>query len=264
MNIGVIGIGVVGNAVVQGFNRHFDVLTYDKEKPCTHASIAALVDAVDGPIFVCVPTPSLYSGASDTRAVEDVVAEIAAVGKAASVAIKSTVPPGTTERLSVAWPHLNICFNPEFLTEANAEEDFQNQDYIIIGSYRAFPYPLQACYKKTFPKAQIYDTGCTEAELAKYTVNCFLALKVAFANEMYDLCSTLGVEWEKVEIGAIMDDRVGLTHLSVPGPDGKRGFGGSCFPKDTRAILHEAEKAGVSLSILKAALESNARIRQEP
>ena len=180
-----------------------------------------------------------------------------------TIIIKSTVPPGTTERWNKEYKYIDIAFNPEFLTEANAEDDFKNQNKIIIGSTRKVGSIVKNIYSKVFPKVPIIKTSATIAEMIKYFTNCFLAMKVSYANEMYQICEKLDIDYDKVVEYAVRDERIGTSHLNVPGPDGDFGFGGHCFPKDLNALINLAEKQGLGLDInvLKATLDTNNKVR---
>jgi UDPglucose 6-dehydrogenase len=144
-------------------------------------------------------------------------------------------------------------FNPEFLTEANHIEDFKNQNRIVLGGPRPETGRVKTLFRKAFPTATIVKTGSTEAETVKYFTNCFLATKVAFANEMYQLCNSLDIDYDKVVEYALYDQRIGNSHLSVPGPDGSMGFGGHCFPKDLNAMMNLAKRNGIDPKVMQAA-----------
>ena len=180
------------------------------------------------------------------------------------VAIKSTIPPGTTNRLNKECEHISVIFNPEFLTEANFIEDFRNQSRIIIGGERPATTKLRQVYSLAFPDATIVKTGSKTAEMVKYMTNTFLATKVSFANEMYEICERLGIDYDKVVEYAIYDERLGKSHWAVPGPDGKMGFGGSCFPKDINALI-ELSKNNLDLwpATLIGAWATNLDVRPE-
>jgi UDPglucose 6-dehydrogenase len=179
------------------------------------------------------------------------------------VVIKSTIPPGTTERLNKGCKHIQVIFNPEFLTEANFIDDFKNQDRIIIGGPRPASTKVRQLFYKAFPKAHIIKTSSTIAEMVKYTTNCFLSTKVSFANEIKQICDKIDIDYDKVTEYATYDDRLGKSHWSVPGPDGKLGFGGSCFPKDINALIDVCYKLGVPAHTLFGAWETNTEVRPE-
>ena len=184
------------------------------------------------------------------------------MGKNPIVVIKSTVPPGTTEQLNNRYENINVIFSPEFLTEANHIEDFKNQTRIILGGPRPYTTKTKTMLRKAFPRIPIVKTGYKTAEMVKYFLNNFLTVKVAFANEMYQICSELNIDYDKVTEYALYDRRVGPTHLAVPGPDGQFGYGGHCFPKDIAAMIHLAETIGVEPEMLKSAQSKNEKVRE--
>ena len=248
--IGVIGQGYVGTAIKLGFQDHYDVLTYDKFDlgKSTHSKISDLV-AEAKVIFVCVPTPMRKDGTCYTGIVEEVISEINETANDHIVVIKSTVPPGTTDKFNHEFSNVTVIFNPEFLTEENFLDDFKNQNRIILGGSRKGTNKLRQIYSKVFPKATIVKTGDKHAEMVKYFTNCFLATKVSFANEMYSICEQIGIDYDKVVEYAIYDERLGKSHWAVPGPDGDFGFGGHCFPKDLSAIINEFDTYGLLESV---------------
>ena len=273
MKIGIVGQGYVGTAVRTVFEKHYDVLTYDVKNTLSNiSSLEELVRAVEV-IFVCVPTPMNKDRSCNTDIVEDVISDIndsmyidilnhhPKMDK--TVVIKSTVPPGTTERLNEENDNVTVIFNPEFLTEANFIDDFKNQTRIIIGGSRPATTRLRQIYSLVFPNVPIIKTGSTTAEMVKYFTNKFLATKVSFANEMNLICDRLGIDYDKVVEYSIYDERLGKSHWAVPGPDGHYGFGGSCFPKDMQAIINFAESLGIEPSVLKGTWSKNLDIRPE-
>lgn len=266
--IGIIGQGFVGSAIREGMNNAFNVETYDIDpgKQSTVENISELVDKVDEIIFVCLPTPMNQSGRCDTRIVETAISDIndanRRLNKSTIAVIKSTVEPGTTDRLNDRYSHITVIFNPEFLTEANSYNDFKNQNRIIIGGPRPASTKVKTMYRKAFPKVPIVKTGANVAETVKYFINCFLATKVSFANEMKQVCDKINVDFDKVVEYALYDDRIGNSHLSVPGPDGSMGFGGHCFPKDLNAIRFVADECGISPTVLTAVWEKNLEVRK--
>ena len=203
-------------------------------------------------IFACVPTPMRPDGSCDTRILEAALDNAYKSLKKQSpdpkhsdflnrqkqkktFVIKSTIPPGTTEFLAQKYPRINLCFSPEFLTEANSFEDFKNQTRIIIGGDGA--KTVKRMFRKPFPRIPIVVTRSETAEMVQYFTNCFLATKVTFANQMFQICNDNNIDYDKVCEYALYDERIGKSHLSVPGPDGDLGFGGHCFPKDLAAMI---------------------------
>ena len=269
MRIGIIGQGFVGTAVKEGLKKYHTIRTYDLDETKRNTdSIEELVDK-STVLFVCLPTPMKKDGSCDTSIVEGMVTELdnlALVRQCSNrvVVIKSTIPPGTTERLNDECEHIQVIFNPEFLTEANFIEDFKNQDRIIIGGPRPASTKVRQLFYKAFPKAHIIKTGSTTAEMVKYMTNTFLATKVSFANEIFEICERLGIDYDKVTEYATYDERLGKSHWSVPGPDGHYGFGGSCFPKDINALISVAkDKLDLYPNTLIGAWETNCEVRPE-
>ena len=268
MKIGIIGQGFVGTAVREGLKNYHSIDTFDLDEK--KRDVDYIEDIVDrnNIIFVCLPTPMKKNGSCDTSIVENTVMELdnLALTRQCSkriVVIKSTIPPGTTEKLNEECKHIQVVFNPEFLTEANFIEDFRNQSRIIIGGERPSTTKLRQVYSLAFPDAKIVKTGSITAEMVKYFTNTFLATKVSFANEMKMLCDELNIDYDKVVEYSTYDDRLGKSHWAVPGPDGKFGFGGSCFPKDLNALIKLAEELDVSSNVLSSAWDTNLNVRPE-
>jgi nucleotide sugar dehydrogenase len=263
--IGIIGQGFVGNAVYQKFKNYYDVLTYDLDESKSNSNVNEIICNCTN-IFVCLPTPMNKDGSCNISIVEQVLAGINLttdnLETERNIIIKSTIPPGTTAKWNRRFESLNIVFNPEFLTEANAVSDYENQDRIILGGVRPATTELKTIFSKVFPKAHIIKTDSTHAEMVKYLTNTFLATKVSFANEMYSLCNQLNVDYDKVVEYATLDDRLGKSHWNVPGPDGDFGFGGHCFPKDLAAILHLSEELNTMNNVLCAVQETNNNVRK--
>jgi len=262
--IGVVGAGIVGNAFYEGMRHAFDVVRYDTRPEFSDVgSLVELLQTVDGPIFVCVPTPMNPDGSASTDIVEDVVRNIYGWGERI-VVIKSTVPPGTTDRLNKMFgPTLSVVFNPEFLTEAQPVEDFKNQDRIIVGGDPEATQIVADIYSVAYPGVMQVQCDATTAEMVKYVGNCFLATKISFANEISQICEKLGVAYDGVINLAMLDKRLGRSHWKVPGPDGHYGFGLTCFPKDINALIAVAIELGVDPKILRAAWEKNLEVRPE-
>jgi len=260
--IGIIGQGFVGTAVREGMEPFYNVETYDKFKNSTYSSLEELVENVDF-LFICLPTPMKKTGECDLSIIKEVIGRIESCGQERILIIKSTIPPGTTEMLNKECKNVKVVFNPEFLTEANYIDDFKNQSRIIIGGPRPYSTKVKTLFKKAFPQTPIIKTHSTIAEMIKYFTNTFLATKVSFANEMKQFCDKVNVDYDKVAEYVLYDDRIGKTHLSVPGPDGKLGFGGSCFPKDINGLIYEMNKHEVASLVLKAAWNKNLEVRPE-
>lgn len=265
MKIGIIGQGFVGNAVYNKFKEHYDVLTYDLDESKSNSNVNEIINKCEN-IFVCLPTPMNRDGSCNINIVEQVLAGIDLttdnLETKRNIIIKSTIPPGTTAKWNLLFESLNIVFNPEFLTERNAIKDYENQNRIILGGVRPATTELKRVFSKVFPKAHIIKTDSTHAEMVKYLTNTFLSVKVSFANEIYQLCDGLGIDYDKVVEYATYDERLGKSHWNVPGHDGDFGFGGHCFPKDLNAILYLTEKLGTINNVLCATNETNNNVRK--
>lgn len=260
--IGIIGQGFVGNAIYQKFKKYFVVNTFDLDPQKRNTdSLDRVVEKSDF-IFICLPTPmKVIDGSCDISIVYSVINQIDKIGKDVIVVIKSTIPPGTTERLNNEFKNIDIVFNPEFLTEANAVQDFNDQKRIVLGGPRPSTTKLRRIYTKVFPKSHIIKTDSTHAEMVKYLTNSFLATKVSFANEIYQICDKLNLDYDKIVEYSTLDDRLGSSHWSVPGPDGDLGYGGHCFPKDVKALISLAEDLNIDPLILKSTDEKNNQVR---
>ena len=269
MNIGIIGQGFVGTAVREGLKNFYSVLVYDiKEDTCPKDMCHSLDSVVQECkiIFQCLPTPMKKSGECDLSIVEKSLRNVDLLSKKHDkrpiVVVKSTVPPGTCERLNQEFENINVVFSPEFLTEANSIEDFKNQNRIILGGLLPHTTEVKLMFRKPFPHIPIVKTGYKTAEMVKYFINNYLSVKVSFANEMYQMCSALDIDYDKVTEYALFDQRIGKSHLSVPGPDGDFGFGGHCFPKDLDAMIYLMVKNDVDPVILESAREKNNKVRK--
>ena len=225
MKIGIVGQGYVGTAIKVGFEPHYELETYDAfDESKSTGNLADLVVECEV-IFVCVPTPMNKDGTCHTDIVESVVDSInskrqgylrTALKHDTIVVLKSTVPPGTTDRLNKKYKkykNISVIFNPEFLTEANFIEDFKNQTRIILGGTRKGTNLLRQVYSKVFPMAHIIKTASITAEMVKYMTNAYLATKVSFANEIKEISDKVGADYDKVVEYATLDERLGKTHL---------------------------------------------------
>jgi UDPglucose 6-dehydrogenase len=272
-SIGIVGLGYVGSAVLNAYHRKAipsGVYIYDIDSSKTHwntvrcSSLNELAAQAEL-IYVAVPTPMMLSGECDTSIVESVIDQLSQHTSSRVLIIKSTVPPGTTERLQAKYPNHHIFFSPEFLTEANYLNDYLNQDILILGAPERTPVLLsngvleEQARVLEFVKKRIVVSSTT-AEMFKYMANVFLATKVTFANEMFDVANTVGANWDDLQLLLTSDSRLGKTHWKVPGPDGHRGFGGSCFPKDLSALIEVANTHGVIIPLINAVQARNVLI----
>ena len=202
------------------------------------------VDAV----IVCVSTPARDTGSCDMNNVYEVVESAPDV----PILIKSTISVEGWDMLVDAFPNKQISFSPEFLRAASAVEDLQNTELLLVGG-------TNECFWGNVFGIGIEIADPRELILAKYARNSFLALKVAFFNQMCDLCDALDVEYAAVAHYTGMDERIGYSHTFVTE---ERGFGGHCFPKDTSAITTTARRNNVTLSILEEAINYNNQLRK--
>lgn len=266
--IGIIGKGFVGTAVAHGFSNQTgfgaSIKIYDKDPVKSINSLNETVNESDF-IFLSVPTPSKKDGSIDLSILKDAIESIDSVNKSDNIIlVRSTVVPGTTRDIQKEFPRLNIVFNPEFLTERSAAFDFINQSRVILGGEPENTSRVEELYKKRFGEyLPVLKSNFETAELIKYMNNLFFATKVSFLNEMKLLADKVGVNWSDALEGFILDGRIGHSHLQVPGPDGKFGFGGSCFPKDIQALISFGDKIGVDMNVLKGAWETNLKVRPE-
>jgi UDPglucose 6-dehydrogenase len=302
-SIAVIGQGFVGGSLTTVFSeKGFTVFTYDKagkhktspggialgnvynnslESPTSlqpKESVSLLANLLESDeelnfskvYFVCLPTPMYEDGSADLSIVEGVLDELSTISGDRIAVVKSTIPPGTTEKWNKKYEStgLRVVFNPEFLTEANALDDMRNQNRIILGGPRPWVNTVKQVFQTAFPKVPLIKTSSTTAEMVKYMTNNFLTVKVSFANEMAQICesldkSGLNVDYDKVVEYAKYDRRLGESHWSVPGPDGDRGFGGHCFPKDINAMINVAKENGVRPLVLQSAWDKNREVRKD-
>jgi len=228
MKIAIVGHGFVGKAVDYGFP--------DIEKIIIDPKYDTKIEEFDPPdfAFICVPTPMSDTGEIDTSILESTLKEIRKYWTWTVVVVKSTVTPNFVKKFKM----LDI-YNPEFLTERAANDDFANPQFHVFGGEMTFMMRLKGLYDKysICSPAPTFFMTAVEASIVKYTINSFLATKVTFFNEIYDLSQSHGANFQKISGAVGTDKRIGHSHSKVPGFDGKRGYGGSCFPKDVSAII---------------------------
>lgn len=264
--IGFIGLGFVGSAAKASFEKQFktEVLEIIKEKT-TVASVEELANKCKI-IFVALPTPVAVDGSLDMTTINKVFADLNQCNLKNIVVLKSSVPPGTTKLLSEKFTNIKFVFNPEFLTESNAISDFANQSKVILAGEKEYVDIVKAMYQKVFPQVDIYETNYTTAEMVKFTINCFLATKVSFFNEIYQACQKLDVDFDEMRELTLTDKRIGASHSKVPGPAGTRdvgllGWGLSCFKGNLQILIDTFKKIGVKPTMLTATIEKNKEVR---
>ena len=258
MKVGVIGNGFVGEAQAFAFSLSNKVLIYDIDPKRSFNTLEEVHQADF--IFVCVPTPMRESGDQDISYIEEVFKHS---NRGPIYIIKSTIEPGTTKRLQEKYPKLSIVFSPEFLTERIAKLDMMMQARIIFGGDKKLTTRVQQLYEGRFMNRHFIHTDSTTAEFIKYMNNCFFATKVSLLNEYHRLAETMGIDWKTAMHGFAADGRVGDSHMQVPGPDGKLGFGGACFPKDINAFIKLGKANNLDMNVLEAAWKTNLEVRPE-
>ena len=241
LKIGIVGHGFVGGAIDYAFT-HPEIEKFYVD-PKYNTTLADLIDWEPHVSFVCVPTPMGEDGNVEASMVEDAVLQLLEHTKG-GVNVKSTVPPHIVERITTSIfedDHKRLTFNPEFLTESNAKEQFVNAPYHIIGGHpdacRALAQ-LYDVYSLCHSEEYVFMSGPEAASFVKYGVNAFLATKVTFFNQLYDAIDKFRCNYPTIVKAIGKDSRIGNSHTKVPGYDGKRGFGGACFPKDLSAFMH--------------------------
>ena len=260
MKLGIIGKGFVGLAVANGFDKDCEQVIVDPKYTDN-----TIVDVLDCKlVFVCVPTPVAEDGSCDTSIVKDVLIELSMRDYKGVVVVKSTIIPDYLHEFKKEFD-LKIVYNPEFLTEANANEDFKNPPFQVFGGKWRDCEVVEKAYLRhsSVRIVPTFKVDLTTASLLKYTINSWLATKVIFFNELkelHELGSSM-VTWEQFTDMLSRDERIGKTHMQVPGPDGEKGFGGHCFPKDTEALLHYANKKNIKMSVLRKAVSTNKKLR---
>ena len=273
MRIGVIGRGFVGGSMEKFLieHSHHDVEAFDARdgditegynRVVTHSEL----------IYVAVPTPMDKNGKCHTGILEQSLGLINDLSKnrvdKPIVLIKSTMSPGTSERLKKEFSNVVIVTNPEFLTERNAYEDLRNAKYHVLGLPEGDSESLRGIFQRYHESLWV---GCecifvsnTEAELIKYTINSYLSVRVIFANHMYQLSESLGIDYNKfIQAANQTDPRLGGSHWNVPGPDGLLGFGGKCFPKDLNGMMTLFAEQGIDCPLLESAWQYNLSVRED-
>ncbi len=220
-----------------------------------HASNLDAVSDVDL-VFLCLPTPEGDNGRADLRFIDLVIDELAnEVGDGVLFVIKSTVPPGTAaslrKRLADRGSRAGVVSHPEFLREGKAVEDFMEPDRIVIGAYEDADGDTVASLYRSL-EATVVRTDPTSAEMIKYASNSYLAARLTFVNTLANVAEAVGADVLDVLQGMGLDHRIG-PHFLQPGP----GYGGSCFPKDTEALIAVAEDAGYQFDLLRAVIEAD-------
>lgn len=271
MKVGIVGFGYVGQAIDNFFGNQCFTVTYDKSQDVKGTYDLDTLEEVVGVshvIFVAVPTPMNKDGSCYTGIVESVLDDIkstaVAVGRDTNefiIVLKSTVTPGFTE--SMKSKGLRVVFSPEFLTEANSFEDLENTTRVLIGGDDNDTLPVIKLFEKKLVSKAVLGTcdSSTTLEMVKLYANTLMAMKVSMANEMFAVCQKLGIDYNEVKSLMCLDQRINISHLSVPGPDGNLGYGGSCFVKDVNNMRHFANQLGTGEKLLSAMIDRNIEFR---
>jgi len=246
----IAGYGYVGQAFYETFNDVEDIEIVD---PAVNENKLEHFDPTH--VVVAVSTPQAEDGTCDMTNVIDVVSKCK---PETAILIKSTISIEGWQKLLKDFPDHRLTFSPEFLRAKTATADFQKQEHIYLAGQ--WSHIWIKILKKKFPNIQ-YSVRKTPEELiaAKYFRNSFLATKVAFFNQVYDMCEKMGLNYEQVREVITDDKRIGRGHTDI---DPQRGFSGHCLPKDTLAITKTADLADVDLSILKEVIDYNNKIRK--
>jgi UDPglucose 6-dehydrogenase len=261
MRIGIIGNGFVGKTLTTFCCDDIRVVAYDINEnlrfPDNNVSMTDLIDCEI--VFISVPTPMNLDGSCHLDIITNVLTNLRELNYTGFIVLRSTVPVGTCDKL-------NVRFMPEFLTEKNALYDFKHNKEWYFGLLQENDEIFKEKITTLFNLAHqnnciVFNNICfvtnKEGEMIKLFRNCFLSVKVSFCNELYDFCNSENINYETVQKLACSDERIQLSHTSVPGHDGLRGFGGTCFPKDTSSLLHQFKSHNVMSYIIKAAVERN-------
>lgn len=276
-NIAIVGLGYVGKAVARFFKDHYNIRVYDPylkgdEEELTYKNVQQEVewDAINSCDLgiVCVPTPESATGEVDLSIVEETIEKL----NTPVILIKSTIPPSTSRRLAERTGK-KIVFSPEYIGEGRYEvqwwkdrgyphpTDMKKHDFHIFGGQKEDTHAVIQFYKPVVgPEVRYIQTDWETAELTKYMENSWGATKVVFANEFYDIAKAFGVDYDELRELFLLDGRTERMHTAVF--ENKRGFGGKCFPKDVKGIVHASTQAGHEPKLLKTVLEVNKELNE--
>lgn len=262
LKLGIVGHGFVGKATDWGFNKNIEKFIVD---PIYKTTIKDLSDFNPEIIFICVPTPMEDDGAQNSEIITSVIKDLLKYCPKATKVVKSTVLPSILDELNDL--ESKLVYNPEFLREKHANQDFINSKMLIFGGDKKLSTRISNAYlehSRCKTKEHIF-TDLRTASLIKYSINTFLASKVIFFNELFSVYEKLNVSdsWDKIINIISKDERIGHSHMNVPGHDGKKGFGGACFPKDSLAFIKYAKSLGIDLKSLESTVKINNKIRSK-
>ena len=258
--IGIVGFGYVGKAMYEFFKDHYEIFIYDPYQKNSNSK--SEINQCDIS-FICVPTPKGDKGQCDVSLVEETLEWL----NTELIVIKSTVEVGTTDKLSNLLSK-NLVFSPEYIGESTYWSPFKFHTDMKETPFFTFGGNKKECSKVinfylpvTGPCKRYIISDAKTAEMAKYVENSFYATKVAFCNEIYDICNSLNIDWNEVRELWLADPRLHPMHTAVFSDN--RGFGGKCFPKDLNALINTAKKLGVNSDLLEGVLSSNDKVRND-
>jgi nucleotide sugar dehydrogenase len=256
LKITIIGHGFVGKAIDYAFQDDVEKQIIDPKYDVHLHDVRLSADVT----FVCVPTPMHEHGQCDVSILQDVLKKIAQ-RRSGLIVVKSTVPPDQIENLFRGSAKHRMVYNPEFLTEKNANEDIINPFVHIFGGDNEATEKLERFYKEysICKPCPVSRMSATDASFVKYGINTFLATKLTFFNEFYDAIKNFGGNYGRIANAIGTDPRIGHSHTRVPGFDGKRGFGGACFPKDVSAFINFTTQT----PLLEYVMDRNNQYRSE-
>tara|TARA_B100000575_G_C22981700_1_gene566426 strand:- start:67 stop:915 length:849 start_codon:yes stop_codon:yes gene_type:complete len=261
MRVSIIGYGFVGKAIANALKTDTKLQKID---PKLNTCNKNLKDFIPDIIFICVPTPMNSDGSQNIDILMDIIDDIKSYKLNSLVVIKSTVLPSCILKVKESLP--KFVYNPEFLREKHANEDFINSNMIVFGGDIESSQELASFYDNYFEciNNDYIFTDLVTASLVKYSINSFLATKVIFFNEISQLFKKSGAKGDWKDFLQILykDKRIGKSHMEVPGHDGRYGFGGACLPKDSNALVSYAESMNSDLELVKTAIRINNKIRK--
>lgn len=266
MRIGVIGGGTVGHATARCYMENHEVRVFDTNPALrTHSGDQVLECDL---IFICLPTPQQVDHLNcDTSILEQQFSYLGTPEhRDKNYVLRSTVPVGFTKLMWKKHHFSNLVHSPEFLTARCAVTDAQLPARNIIGTVNhpgavghKCSVELQFLYRARFPGIQIHKMSSDGSEMVKLMTNAFFAVKIAFFNEMHWFAEQSGLNWDRVLEGVLSDGRISHSHTSVPGPDGRCGFGGGCLPKDLANLIAcgMSPPCNLGMALCRAALDRN-------
>ena len=261
--VGIVGIGFVGGAMKKSFEmKKINAICYDKYHQYDDFENLISCDI----IFLCLPTPFVKNVGYDKTPIYDTLDRLDSLNYKGVVVIKSTVEPGFTDKASKNYD-FELFHNPEFLTARTAFEDFHNQKHVVIGRSKSSTHDgtmtLYNFYIKNYRRATYSICESIESESMKLFCNNFYAMKVMIFNYFYNICDKNNSNYDKIIEMMFKNGWINKMHTKVPGPDGKLGYGGACFTKDTNALLEYSIRKDIDHKILEATIKQRNIIRDD-